>query len=135
MEAEPELRLPNGRELTAYKIFNFCFDLSETDLIILQKLLDKEMSINELSKELGMSRTIIWIHLNNLSKIGILAKTIKHDAKKVGRPNYFFKIDKEVFLEQVVKNGIGECADAIVRYAARFSSKNKENPQAQLQNE
>ncbi len=67
---------------------------------ILKMLMEREMSVYELAKELGISRQLLYLHLKKLEKAGLVESDLRLEgsrAKKYYRSKRFnFSISNEV---------------------------------------
>ncbi len=67
---------------------------------ILKMLLDREMSVYELAKELGISRQLLYLHLKKLEKAELVESDLRLEgsrAKKYYRTKHFnFSINNDV---------------------------------------
>ncbi|MFP3267986.1 MAG: ArsR family transcriptional regulator [Desulfurococcales archaeon] len=113
--AESELKLPSGKELTLYDLVKFCYNFSETDLEILFRLLNKKMTLEDLSKELGLSKATVSRCLNNLLGLGFIVRTREISSKSIGRPKYTYYTTKEL-IESRLSKDIEKCAEAIKEF-------------------
>ncbi|MCI4396533.1 MAG: ArsR family transcriptional regulator [Thermoprotei archaeon] len=112
---ESELKLPSGKELTLYDLVKFCYNFSETDLEILFRLLNKKMTLEDLSKELGLSKATVSRCLNNLLGLGFIVRTREISSKSIGRPKYTYYTTKEL-IESRLSKDIEKCAEAIKEF-------------------
>ncbi|MCD6492999.1 MAG: winged helix-turn-helix transcriptional regulator [Archaeoglobaceae archaeon] len=59
---------------------------------ILKMIMEKELSVYELAKELGISRQLLYLHLKKLEKAGLVESDLRLEgnrAKKYYRSKYF----------------------------------------------
>ncbi len=106
-------KLPSGREPSIYDLVKFCYDLSETDLEVLFKIVRKgEASIEELSDELGVSNATISRSLGKLIGMGFAKRRRSRTESGIGRPRYVYTADKEE-IEKKLKTDIEFCSDVI----------------------
>ncbi len=106
------VKLPTGRETSLVESLRFCYDLSETDtLILLQLLRGGEYTVDDLTRILRLSKASVSRGLTKLVELGFATRT-RERRTKVGRPRYRYTIEDP---EQVVKRIIEdfqECANA-----------------------
>ncbi len=108
--AETRIRLPTGREAAIVEALRFCYDLSETDAIILFTLLrGGEYTVDDLVQKLGLSKATINRGLSKLVEIGFVQRT-REQRSRVGRPRYkYFVQDPRRVIERIIHD-FEECA-------------------------
>lgn len=107
------LRLPTGREAAIVEGLRFCYDLSETDAMILFELLrsNKSYAVDELTEKLGLSKATVNRGLGKLVELGFAARE-REQRRGVGRPRYRYYIpDPDKVIERMI-NDFEECARA-----------------------
>ncbi|PMB76350.1 MAG: transcriptional regulator [Fervidicoccus fontis] len=109
---EEEIKLPSGKELTLYELVKFCYDFSETDLMILFKIIDKKTTIEELSNDLKLSKATISRSLTNLLNLGFVVRNREIENYGVGRPKYTYYSSKEI-IESKLRKDMNKCAKII----------------------
>jgi len=117
-----ELKLPSGKELTLYDLVKFCYNFSETDLEILFKLLNKKMTLDDLSQELGLSKATVSRGLNNLLGLGFVVRNREVSSKNIGRPRYSYYTSKEIIESRLMKD-IEKCANVIREFITKVLEK------------
>lgn len=104
------IKLPTGRESSIVDGLKFCYDLSETDILILLQLLKGGgYTVDDLVRVLGLSKATINRGLAKLVELGF-ATRVREKRSKVGRPRYWYTL---VNPEQIVERVLGdfyECA-------------------------
>ncbi|WP_230972244.1 ArsR/SmtB family transcription factor [Archaeoglobus neptunius] len=67
---------------------------------VLKMLMDRELSVYELAKELGISRQLLYLHLKKLEKAGLVESDLRLEgsrAKKYYKAKHFnFSISNEI---------------------------------------
>ncbi len=125
---ERRLRLPTGREAAIVEGLKFCYDLSETDALILFELLKGgEYTVDDLTQKLNLSKATINRGLAKLVELGFVART-REKRSKVGRPRYRYYINnpKEV-IDRIISD-FEECAKSFkdaLRQLLKEIEKNK----------
>ncbi|ALL01113.1 HTH-type transcriptional regulator [Pyrodictium delaneyi] len=90
---EFRLKLPTGREAALVEGLRFCYDLSETDAIILFELLKGgEYTVDDLTRELRLSKATVNRSLSKLVEIGFVSRAREKRAG-VGRPRYRYYVE------------------------------------------
>ncbi|MGB9784471.1 MAG: helix-turn-helix domain-containing protein [Fervidicoccaceae archaeon] len=121
-EKSVELKLPSGKELTLYDLVKFCYNFSETDLEILFRLLNKKMTLDDLSQELGLSKATVSRGLNNLLGLGFVVRNRELSSKNIGRPRYTYSTSKEIIESRLMKD-IEKCANVIREFIVQVLEK------------
>jgi len=84
----PRLKLPTGREITLYDALKLCYDINETDTIILIELMKLgEQDVDGLAKRLNFSKATVNRSLNKLVNLGFIKRRKEHRLT-VGRPRF-----------------------------------------------
>ncbi len=109
---EKRLRLPTGRDAALIEGLKFCYDLSETDAMILFELLKGgEYTVDDLKEKLKLSKATINRGLGKLVELGFV-KRVREKRSRVGRPRYKYYIDNpEEIIERMIKD-FEQCAQA-----------------------
>jgi len=109
---ERRLRLPTGRETALVEGLRFCYDLSETDVLILFELLKGgEYTVDDLAQKLNLSKATINRGLAKLTELGFVTRT-REKRSKVGRPRYkYFISDPEKIIQRIIRD-FEDCAQA-----------------------
>jgi predicted transcriptional regulator len=116
-------KLPSGKEVKPLDVLRFCYDLSETDVQILELLLKLgPKPADELGQELKVSKGTINRSVNKLAKIGLIMR-IKETGNKIGRPRYVYSAPNFDELKGRITKEIEECTNTI----KNFMIKNLEN--------
>jgi predicted transcriptional regulator len=103
------LKLPSGRQVSIYDLVKFCYDLSETDIELLFKLLaKKQATIEELSTEMGVSNATVSRSLTRLIGLGFVRRMRTKSESGIGRPKYVYTTDKKL-IENKLKSDIELC--------------------------
>jgi predicted transcriptional regulator len=107
---ERRLRLPTGREAAIVEGLKFCYDLSETDALILFELLKGgEYTVDDLTQKLNLSKATINRGLAKLVELGFVSRT-REKRSKVGRPRYrYYVSDPEAVIKRIITD-FEECA-------------------------
>jgi len=107
---ERRLRLPTGREAAIVEGLKFCYDLSETDALILFELLKGgEYTVDDLTQKLNLSKATINRGLAKLVELGFVSRT-REKRSKVGRPRYrYYVADLEAVINRIISD-FEECA-------------------------
>ncbi|ABM81093.1 HTH-type transcriptional regulator Lrs14 [Hyperthermus butylicus] len=100
-----KLKLPTGKETVVVEGLRFCYDLSETDAMILFELLKGgEYSVDDLTQILKLSKATVNRSLSKLVEIGFVSRTREKKAG-VGRPRYKYYIDDpEAVLLRIIQD-------------------------------
>ncbi|MEM0373025.1 MAG: MarR family transcriptional regulator [Sulfolobaceae archaeon] len=102
-----KINLPDGRETTIDEIIQFLYNLSKTDIDVLNVLASsgKPITTEEIAEKLNVTKASVSKALNNLIYKGLVQrrKAISEEKKK-GRPNYEYWIVKEELLEKIKKD-------------------------------
>jgi len=110
---EVDIKLPSGKELTLYDLVKFCYDLSETDLEILFRLMDsKKKTIEELSEELKLSKATVSRSLSKLLGLGFVTRARESASHNVGRPKYTYYSTIEI-VENRMKKDVERCSEVV----------------------
>ncbi len=116
-------KLPSGRELTLMELMKFCYDLSMTDIEVYFKLLKEgSKTIDDLSKELGLSKATISRSLNKLLGLGFVLRERMPSSAGIGRPRYLYKADLNKFYTKLQRD-IQECTATVKRFAEEVFQK------------
>ncbi len=116
-------KLPSGRELTLMELMKFCYDLSMTDIEIYFKLLKEgNKTIDDLSKELGLSKATVSRSLNKLLGLGFVLRERMPSSAGIGRPRYLYKADINKFYTKLQRD-IQECTASVRRFAEEVFEK------------
>lgn len=107
---ERRLRLPTGREAAIVEGLKFCYDLSETDALILFELLKGgEYTVDDLTQKLNLSKATINRGLAKLVELGFVSRT-REKRSKVGRPRYRYYVSSpEDVIKRIIED-FEECA-------------------------
>jgi len=99
------MRALSGREIDVHEVLKFLYGLSESDVRVLHYLLEngKAITIEELSKNLNVSKASVSKSLKNLYEMGLVKKEklVEKESRK-GRPSYLYKVDVGELYEKVV---------------------------------
>jgi len=70
---------------------------------ILKTLMEKEVSVYELAKEIGISRQLLYLHLKKLEKAGLVESDLRLEGNKAKK---YYKVRKFSFTinNEVIKN-------------------------------
>ncbi len=110
-------KLPSGKEVSLVNLMKFCYDLSETDIEIYFKLLKSgARTIDDLSREMNLSKATISRSLNKLLGLGFIERERLASSTGIGRPKYLYKADEKKFSEKLVRD-IEECSRLVRKFA------------------
>ncbi len=122
MSEVESLKLPSGKELTLYDLVKFCYDLSETDLDILFKLMDgRQKTIEELSEQLNLSKATVSRSLTKLLGLGFITRTRIQSGQNVGRPKYAYKSSLEQ-VEARMRKDVEKCSEIVKEFITKVLS-------------
>ncbi|MEZ0289534.1 MAG: helix-turn-helix domain-containing protein [Sulfolobales archaeon] len=101
----PRCKLPSGKEVSIIDVIRFFFDLSETDITILLKILwESPKTLEELSREVSMSKASVSRSIAKLHAIGFVSRR-KITGKNIrGRPRYVYEVDREKVVRELKEN-------------------------------
>ncbi|MCE4617742.1 MAG: MarR family transcriptional regulator [Desulfurococcales archaeon] len=124
---ELKLITPVGRRLYLTAVLSFCYGLSETDLQVLQWLIEHEgmYSVDDLTKEFKLSRATINRVLSKLADAELVKKEKQRyrgnvpGGKRTGRPRYIYYVDKKELYEKLVQD-ISMCAEEIMKFVSEY---------------
>lgn len=106
MEVEKlKARLPSGKEVGLIEALSFCYDVSDTDFVVLKTLINSgEKTEDELASVLKLSKASINRSVNKLISIGFVER-VKDQNSKGGRPRYIYKpLDVNSLTEKISKD-------------------------------
>jgi predicted transcriptional regulator len=106
MEVEKlKARLPSGKEVGLIEALSFCYDISDTDFVVLKTLINSgEKTEDELASALKLSKASINRSVNKLISIGFVER-VKDQNSKGGRPRYIYKsLDVSALTEKVSRD-------------------------------
>lgn len=113
-------KLPSGKELAFIDIVKFCYDLSETDIELLFKLVNEgDKTIDEISSELGLSKATVSRSLNRLLGLGFIERNRVPSGVGIGRPKYVYRADRKK-IEEKLRRDIDYCVAAVKDYMSRM---------------
>jgi len=102
-----KINLPDGRETTIDEIIQFLYNLSKTDIDVLNVLAsaEKPITTDEIAEKLNVTKASVSKALNNLIYKGLVQrrKAVTEEKKK-GRPNYEYWVVKEELLSKIKKD-------------------------------
>lgn len=109
---ERKLRLPTGREAAIVEGLKFCYDLSETDAVILFELLrGEEYTVDDLTGKLGLSKATVNRGLTKLVELGFVSRR-REKRSTVGRPRYVYYVkDPRKVIERMIEDFV-QCSKA-----------------------
>lgn len=85
---------PDGRKVNISNLVSFIYGLNEIESRIFDLLteLDKKLSAEEISKELGLTETSVTLSLNNLIDKGLIAKeeTFFSEGREITSKSVYF---------------------------------------------
>jgi len=114
------IRLPSGKEINLVDVLKFCYDLSETDTQILLKLVKgNEYDVDELAKELGLSKATVNRSLNKLVELGFILRR-RERRQSVGRPKYKYYVENPQNLIEKLKSDMEKCAEVMKQHISRL---------------
>ncbi|HIQ11111.1 MAG TPA: MarR family transcriptional regulator [Pyrodictium sp.] len=114
------IRLPSGKEIGLVDVLKFCYDLSETDTQILLKLVKgNEYDVDELAKELGLSKATVNRSLNKLVELGFILRR-RERRQTVGRPKYKYYVENPQNLIEKLKSDMEKCAEVMKQHISRL---------------
>jgi len=114
------IRLPSGKEIDLVDVLKFCYDLSETDTQMLLKLVKgNEYDVDELAKELGLSKATINRSLNRLVELGFVFRR-RERRQSVGRPKYKYYVEDPQSLVEKLKNDMERCAEVMKQHISKL---------------
>ena len=114
------IRLPSGKEINLVDVLKFCYDLSETDTQILLKLVKgNEYDVDELAKELGLSKATVNRSLNKLVELGFILRR-RERRQSVGRPKYKYYVENPQNLIEKLKSDMEKCAEVMKQHVSRL---------------
>ncbi|HIP65604.1 MAG TPA: MarR family transcriptional regulator [Pyrodictium sp.] len=114
------IRLPSGKEIGLVDVLKFCYDLSETDTQILLKLVKgNEYDVDELAKELGLSKATVNRSLNKLVELGFIFRR-RERRQTVGRPKYKYYVENPQNLIEKLKSDMEKCAEVMKQHISRL---------------
>jgi len=112
------LRTPAGRKLDFKMLMEFCYNLTETDVMILEWMLkqgrNKEYSVDDIKDVFNLSRATVNRVLSKLADMELVEKK-KKKRNGTGRPRYVYSIDPEKMYEKLVGD-ITSCSSEIEDY-------------------
>jgi predicted transcriptional regulator len=109
------VRLPSGREVDVMEALKFCYDLTETDVLVLKVLSSTEAKReDDIAKALSLSKASVNRSLNKLISVG-LAERVKEQQSKGGRPRYLYKSPEPQVISEKMGRELRECADLFSR--------------------
>jgi Predicted transcriptional regulator len=96
MDLRQKIRLPSGKLTSVGNIIGYFYDLSETDITVLENTISKgKVEADQLEKELSISRSTLNMSLNKLHSLGFLEKK-RGEVKHTGRPKYIYTVSANV---------------------------------------
>lgn len=105
------VKLPSGKEVGVAEALKFCYDLSDTDIQVLQSLSTVNyQSEDEIAQSLRLSKASVNRSLNKLIAIGFCER-MKDQAFKGGRPRYLYKALGGDELTRKILEDLKSCAD------------------------
>ena len=114
------VKLPSGKEIDLVDVLRFCYDLSETDTQILFKLVrGDEYDVDELAKELGLSKATVNRSLNKLVELGFAFRR-RERRQSVGRPKYKYYVKDSQNLIEKLKSDMERCAEVMKQHISRL---------------
>ena len=114
------VKLPSGKEIDLVDVLRFCYDLSETDTQILFKLVrGDEYDVDELAKELGLSKATVNRSLNKLVELGFTFRR-RERRQYVGRPKYKYYVKDSQNLIEKLKSDMERCAEVMKQHISRL---------------
>ena len=117
MMSKEEIVLPSGKILTLLDLAKFCYDFSETDVIIMFELVDKEpKSIEELSEKLNLSKATVSRTLAKLYSMGFISRIRKPGEEKVGRPRYLYTTTSHT-VKQKMRKDLEKCSELVKKFS------------------
>jgi len=119
------LRTPAGRRLDFKMLMEFCYNLTETDVMILEWMLEKgkgkEYSVDDIKDVFNLSRATVNRVLSKLADMELINKK-KKKRNGTGRPRYVYSIDPDRMYEKLVGD-ITNCSAEIERYVKKLLGK------------
>ncbi|MBW9140470.1 MAG: MarR family transcriptional regulator [Candidatus Aramenus sp.] len=106
MEVEKlKVRLPSGKEVGLIEALSFCYDISDTDFLVLKTLINAgEKTEDELASLLKLSKASINRSVNKLISVGFVER-VKDQNSKGGRPRYIYKpLDPTLITQKIAKD-------------------------------
>ncbi|HIP85015.1 MAG TPA: MarR family transcriptional regulator, partial [Pyrodictium sp.] len=114
------IRLPSGKEIDLMDVLKFCYDLSETDTQILLKLVKgNEYDVDELAKEMGLSKATVNRSLNKLVELGFIFRR-RERRQSVGRPRYKYYVENPQNLIEKLRSDMEKCAEVMKQHISRL---------------
>ena len=114
------IRLPSGKEIDLMDVLKFCYDLSETDTQILLKLVKgNEYDVDELAKEMGLSKATVNRSLNKLVELGFIFRC-RERRQSVGRPRYKYYVENPQNLIEKLRSDMEKCAEVMKQHISRL---------------
>lgn len=114
------MKLPSGKEISLSDVIKFCYDLSDTDLEVLFKLLKEgEKTVDDISAELGLSKASISRALNKLLGLGFIERRRLMGPASVGRPKYIYTTSKER-IETKIRKDMDHCVKIVREFMSKL---------------
>ncbi len=112
------IKTPAGRRLDLRRIMEFCYDLSETDVMILEWMLNEgggnDYAVDDLRKVFNLSRATVNRVLSKLADMELIDKR-KKKRSGTGRPRYVYSVTPERLYEKLLED-ITKCSKEISEY-------------------
>ncbi|MCE4615337.1 MAG: hypothetical protein F7B60_07415 [Desulfurococcales archaeon] len=119
------LRTPAGRKLDFRMLMEFCYNLTETDVMILEWMLKqgkgKEYSVDDIRDVFNLSRATVNRVLSKLADMELIDKKKKR-RNETGRPRYVYSIDSDKMYEKLVRD-ISNCSSEVEQYVKNMLGK------------
>lgn len=99
-----KINLPDGREVNIDEIIQFLYNLSKTDIDVLNvlALTDKAITTDEIAEKLNVTKASVSKALNNLIYKGLVQRRkVISEEKKKGRPNYEYWVVRGELLQKI----------------------------------
>jgi predicted transcriptional regulator len=103
-EMNIKINLPDGREVNIDEIIQFLYNLSKTDIDVLNvlALTDKAITTDEIAEKLNVTKASVSKALNNLIYKGLVQRRkVISEEKKKGRPNYEYWVVRGELLQKI----------------------------------
>ncbi|WP_338603368.1 helix-turn-helix domain-containing protein [Sulfolobus tengchongensis] len=105
MQGKTEISMPDGRTANVFSVIEFLYGLTDRDIEILKLLIKSQtpLTMEDISKELNITKSVVNKSILNLEKKGIIIKE-KMDVSKKGRRAYTYRTDFESLSKKVIND-------------------------------
>ncbi|BDB98804.1 helix-turn-helix domain-containing protein [Saccharolobus caldissimus] len=104
-QTENQITLPDGRVVNILDVVGFLYGLTGRDIEVLKLLIKsaQPLTMEDISKKLGITKSVVNKSILNLEKKGIIIKE-KIETSKKGRRAYAYKADFQALSKKVVND-------------------------------